>query len=76
MSTITEQFTYKYLLSEAGIKYDVDQEVINRSIEASTPFSPSDIKSRNPLISALITYGWNEDTFTGEKYLENLEIRR
>jgi hypothetical protein len=67
MSTITEQFTYKYLLSEAGIKYDVDQEVINRSIEASTPFSPSDIKSRNPLTSALITYGWNEDTFTGEK---------
>jgi hypothetical protein len=67
MSTITEQFTYKYLLSEVGIKYDVDQEVINRSIEASTPLSPSDIKSRNPLISALITYGWNEDTFTGEK---------
>lgn len=67
MSTITEQFTYKYLLSEAGIKYDVDQEVINKSISASTPFTPSDIASRNPLISGLLTYSFNWDSFTGEK---------
>jgi hypothetical protein len=67
ISTATEQFTYKYLLSEAGIKYDVDQEVINKSISASTPFSPSDIASRNPLISGLLTYSFNWDSFTGEK---------
>jgi hypothetical protein len=67
MSTVAEQFTYKYLLSEAGIKYDVDQEVINKSISASTPFSPSDIASRNPLISGLLTYSFNWDSFTGEK---------
>jgi len=67
VSTITEQFTYKYLLSEAGIKYDVDQEVINKSISASTPFTPSDIASRNPLISGLLTYSFNWDSFTGEK---------
>jgi hypothetical protein len=67
ISTITEQFTYKYLLSEAGIKYDVDQEVINKSISASTPFTPSDIASRNPLISGLLTYSFNWDSFTGEK---------
>jgi hypothetical protein len=67
ISTMTEQFTYKYLLSEAGIKYDVDQEVINKSISASTPFTPSDIASRNPLISGLLTYSFNWDSFTGEK---------
>ena len=67
MSTVAEQFTYKYLLSEAGIKYDIDQEVINKSISASTPFSPSDITSRNPLISGLLTYSFNWDSFTGEK---------
>jgi hypothetical protein len=64
LSTISEQYLYKHLL---GDSYKLDDKVINTSIEMSTPLMPSDIMSRNPLVSGLLTYHFNEDTFTGEK---------
>jgi hypothetical protein len=65
--TQAEQIAYKYLLNSKGIKYDMDQAAVSKSLNLSLPMTLSDVKSRNPLISGLLTYNYNEDTFTGEK---------
>ena len=46
--------------------YD-NKEAVKQALEAAVPFWPSELKSRNPLISGILTYAYNEDTFTGEK---------
>jgi hypothetical protein len=67
VSTLTEQMVYKYLLSTKDRPYAFDNATMNMTIEKSIPFTPSDIMSRNPLISGILTYHFSEDTFTGEE---------
>lgn len=40
------------------------QSIVNKS---AIPILPSEIFSKNPLISGILTYAYNEDTYTGEK---------
>ena len=56
----------EYLIYGKMIGYD-NKEAEKQALEAAVPFWPSELKSRNPLISGLLTYAYNEDTFTGEK---------
>lgn len=56
----------EYLMYNKMIGYD-NKEAEIQAMEAAVPFWPSELKSRNPLIAGLLTYTYNEDTFTGEK---------
>ena len=44
-----------------------DEVTFEESISKSTPLTISDLMSKNPVIAGLLTYKYNEDTFTGEK---------
>jgi hypothetical protein len=61
-TTWAEQIMYKYLVGA-----EFDEATFEESISKSIPLSISDIKSKNPVIAGLLTYYYNEDTFTGEK---------
>jgi len=81
LGTATEQYTTKYLLKSQGIDYNTDDRSIKKSIEMSAPLdvlgpvmgdesvlqAVGSIAKRNPLVSAWLTYSYNEDTFTGDK---------
>jgi hypothetical protein len=56
----------EYLVYNKMLGYD-NKEAEKQALEAAVPFWPSELKSRNPLISGILTYAYNEDTFTGEK---------
>ena len=56
----------EYLIYDKMIGYK-NKEAEKQTLEAAVPFWPSELKSRNPLISGILTYAYNEDTFTGEK---------
>ncbi len=81
LGTATEQYTTKYLLKSKGINYEIDDRSIKKSIEMSAPLdvlgpvmgdesviqAVGSTAKRNPLVSAWLTYSYNEDTFTGDK---------
>ena len=62
ISTLAEELIYKKLLG-----YDIDYKNIKESISKSSPFSLSEIFSKNPLVSGIIAYAYNIDTFTGNE---------
>lgn len=66
-TTLAEQIVYEYLLSNDKKPYAFDKKSMYMAIEKSIPFTPSDIMSRNPLASAILTYHFEKDTFTGEE---------
>jgi hypothetical protein len=61
-TTWAEQIMYKHLLDA-----EFDEVTFEESISKSTPLTISDLMSKNPVIAGLLTYKYNEDTFTGEK---------
>jgi hypothetical protein len=61
-TTWAEQIMYKHLLNA-----EFDDATFEESISKSIPMTISDIKSKNPVVAGLLTYYYNEDTFTGEK---------
>lgn len=67
VSTYLEEKVIEKLLKSKGVTYEYNNESVKRSLGQSMPISVSDLKSRNPLVSAMLTYNYNEDTFTGEK---------
>lgn len=62
ISTLAEELIYKKLLG-----YDIDYKNVKESISKSSPFSLSELGSKNPLISGIIAYAYNIDTFTGDE---------
>jgi len=67
VTTLAEQMVYAKLLSTKEKEYSIDSEVVKSTIEKSIPMMPSEIAGRNPLVSGLLAYYVNYDTFTGEK---------
>jgi hypothetical protein len=61
-TTYAEQLMYDHL-----VDYKFNEATFNEAIEKSLPFSISELRSKNPVISGYLTYKYNEDTFTGEK---------
>jgi len=61
-TTWAEQIMYRHLLGA-----EFDDATFEESISKSIPLSISDIQSKNPVVAGLLTYYYNEDTFTGEK---------
>ena len=67
---MAEEIAYRHLL---GKHYDYDEAKMKKTLELSIPFFPSDsgiptdILSKNPLLSGVLTYQFNKDMFTGEK---------
>ena len=67
LTTIVEQYSYKAFFEMNGGEYNVDTKLMWNVIKKSMPLWPTEIESRNPLVSAYITYKYNRDTFTGEE---------
>jgi hypothetical protein len=61
-TTWAEQIMYRHLLGA-----EFDDATFEESISKSIPLSISDIQSKNPVVAGLLTYYYDEDTFTGEK---------
>jgi hypothetical protein len=66
-TTAAEQVAYNQMFESLGSKYDVSGTLTKETIENSIPFAPSEIASRNPMISGLLTYHFNKDLFTGQE---------
>jgi hypothetical protein len=66
LTTAAEQVAYNQMFESLGSKYDVSGTLTKETIENSIPFAPSEIASRNPMISGLLTYHFNKDLFTGQ----------
>jgi hypothetical protein len=66
-TTAAEQVAYNQMFESLGSKYDVSGNLTKETIENSIPFAPSEIASRNPMISGLLTYHFNKDLFTGQE---------
>ena len=64
-ANLGEYLAQKAILSYRGIKYDMNYDVMSKSIENIAPIYPSlkNIISRNPLLSASVTYQFNYDLF-------------
>ena len=67
LTTAAEQVAYNQMFESLGSKYDVSGTLTKETIENSIPFAPSEIASRNPMISGLLTYHFNKDLFTGQE---------
>ena len=66
-TTLAEQLVYKTVLKNDKRPYAFDEKSMYMAIEKSIPIAPSELMSRNPLISGILSYHFNEDTFTGEE---------
>ena len=64
-ATLAEQMVIKAVLKYKGIDYDVDGSVLAKNVENAAPIIPSakNLLSRNPLVSAVVTYQFNYDMF-------------
>jgi hypothetical protein len=62
LSTLSEQ-----IVAGEVFGADYDNNLTRKTLSMSAPFLPSEISGRNPLISGLLTYHFNKDTFTDEK---------
>jgi hypothetical protein len=62
LSTLSEQ-----IVAGEVFGADYDNDLTRKTLSMSAPFLPSEISGRNPLISGLLTYHFNKDTFTDEK---------
>jgi len=62
ITTLAESLMYK-----AYLGYDIDYENTKKAFEQSTPISPTEMFSKNPLVAGGIAYYFNKDLFTGEE---------
>lgn len=67
LSTVVEESIINQFLESNGVKYDFNTESLSKSLDKTSPIGITDLKSRNPLISGILSYTYNEDTFTGEE---------
>jgi hypothetical protein len=65
VATLAENLTTKAILKSRGIDYDVDESILLKNVEAAAPIvpTPKNLLSRNPLVSAVVTYQFNHDMF-------------
>lgn len=65
IGTLAEQLVIKAVMKQKGIDYDLDGSILEKNVLASLPVDPRPkaILSRNPLVSAMVTYMFNYDTF-------------
>ena len=64
-ATLAEQSVIKAVLKNKGVDYDLDGSVLIKNVEAAAPIvpTPKNMLSRNPLVSAVVTYQFNYDMF-------------
>lgn len=64
-ATIAENMVLKAALESRGIKYDFNEDLLIKNVESSVPIvpTPKNLISRNPLLSAAVTYQFNYDMF-------------
>jgi hypothetical protein len=64
-TTLAEQLVTKAILNSRGIEYDVDGDIMEKSLKSAMPIvpTPKEFLQRNPLLSSVITYNTNYDFF-------------
>lgn len=64
-STLAEQLVTKAVLKSRGVDYDVDGDVMEKSLKSAMPIvpTPKEFLQRNPLLSSVVTYSTNYDFF-------------
>lgn len=64
-STFAEQLVTKAVLKNRGIDYDLDGNVMEKSLKSAMPIipTPNEFLQRNPLLSSVVTYTTNYDFF-------------
>jgi hypothetical protein len=65
VATVAENLATKAILKSRGIDYDVDESILLKNVEGAAPIvpTPKNLLSRNPLVSAVVTYQFNYDMF-------------
>lgn len=69
LSTAAEESILKAFLASKGVEYKFDTDPVAQSAIKSIPIPVTALElfSKNPAISAFMSYTFNTDTFTGEK---------
>lgn len=64
-STLAEQITISAMMEYKGIDYNINYNILLENVKSAAPIVPTakNILSRNPALSALITYHFNYDMF-------------
>lgn len=69
LSTAAEEALLKSFLSSKGVDYKFDSDPVKEAVIKSMPIplTAMELFSKNPAVSAFVSYTFNTDTFTGEK---------
>ena len=66
LSTVVEESIISTYLKSKGVDYEFNTESVSKALDKTSPIGITDIGSRNPVISGVLSYVYNKDTFTGE----------
>ena len=67
LSTTVEESIISTYLKSKGVDYEFNTESVSKALDKTSPIGITDIGSRNPAISGVLSYVYNKDTFTGEE---------
>jgi len=67
LSTTVEESIISTYLKSKGVDYEFNTESVSKALDKTSPIGITDIGSRNPVISGVLSYVYNKDTFTGEE---------
>ena len=67
LSTTVEESIISTYLKSKGVDYELNTESVSKALDKTSPIGITDLSSRNPVISGVLSYVYNKDTFTGEQ---------